>query len=156
MKFINRLIATGFYSGYSPIAPGTAGSAVALLIFWFVPFLRAWNLLAACLVFLFLGVRSATEVEKMAGKKDPGIIVIDEIVGMWLSLLFLPAAMHAVWWIAAFFLFRLFDIVKPFPADSSQKLQGGWGVMIDDVIAGVYANLSLRVLFIVWNLIHAG
>ena len=79
---------------------------------------------------------------------DPGIIVIDEFVGQWISLLFLP---RILWiYVAAFMLFRIFDILKPFPANDSQKLKHGWGVMIDDVIAGIYTNLVLQLL--IWVL----
>ena len=69
------------------------------------------------------------------------------MVGMWISLLFLPVSITWTGWIAAFFLFRFFDIIKPFPAGASQKLPAGWGIMIDDVFAGLYANLAVRLIF---------
>ncbi len=147
MRRFHYFLATGCYSGYSPIAPGTAGSAFAWLIFWLIPGFRGISLLAACVLFFAVGVYSATQVEKYEKKKDSGKIVIDEVVGMWLTLLFLPAGMNIIWWIAGFFVFRIFDIIKPFPANRSQALKGGWGVMADDVIAGIYANLLLRILF---------
>ena len=141
-----RFLATGFYSGYAPIAPGTAGSAVAWLIFILIPGLRDILLLVLSIVVFIIGVKVATDVEKTDGH-DASVIVIDEMVGMWISLLFLPASISWTGWIAAFFLFRLFDVIKPFPAGRSQKLPAGWGIMIDDVLAGLYTNLAVRLIF---------
>jgi len=140
------IIATGMGSGYSPFAPGTAGSLFALLIFLVLP-LNNYYWLAICIPVFFIGVWAAKIVEEKHGN-DPGIIVIDEFVGQWISLLFLPRTLLI--YIAAFLLFRMFDIYKPFPANDSQKLSHGWGVMIDDVIAGVYTNLVLQI--VIWVL----
>lgn len=141
-----RLIGSGLYAGKSPIAPGTAGTLVGLAFYLLIPGFSEWIMLAAILLFFFIGVWAATEIEKTEGH-DAGFITIDEVVGMWISLLFLPDA--GVWKIAfpAFFLFRVFDIIKPFPAGRSQNLTGGWGVMVDDVFAGIYANLTLQIIF---------
>jgi len=147
MRRLIYLIATGLYTGYSPIASGTAGSALGLAAYFLFPSFRQWILLSACILFFFLGVWSATHIENYERKKDASIIVIDEIVGMWISLLFLPISMGWIWWLAAFFIFRIYDIIKPFPAGRSQKLHAGWGVMVDDVLAGVYTNMTLRLLF---------
>jgi len=146
VKRFANFIATSFYSGYFPFAPGTVGSVVALFIFWMVPGLRGTILLLSLIVVFFIGVWAAFQVEKTDGH-DASIINIDEMVGMWLSLVFLPDGISWIWWIVAFFLFRFFDILKPFPVGWSQKLRGGWGVMIDDVLAGLYTNLILQ-LFI--------
>jgi phosphatidylglycerophosphatase A len=146
MNKLTRFLATGFYSGYAPIAPGTAGSAVAWVIFILIPGLRDFPLLLLSLLVFFIGVKVATDVEKTDGH-DASVIVIDEMAGMWISLLFLPASVTWGGWIAAFFLFRFFDIIKPFPAGKSQKLPAGWGIMIDDVFAGLYANLAVRLIF---------
>ena len=146
MKFIFRILATGFYSGYCPVAPGTAGSALALGIFILIPGFREWILLAVCVGVFFIGVWSATQVEKTEGH-DATLIVIDEMVGMWIALLYLPNEMHWICWVIAFFVFRVFDIFKPFPADQSQKLPAGWGVMTDDVIAGIFTNLFVRFVY---------
>jgi phosphatidylglycerophosphatase A len=149
MDSIARLLATGLCTGYSPVAPGTAGSLLALAILWF--FDPPDSLLGPGLVLLFFpGVWASTRVEReevrKGGKSDPSIVNIDEIMGMGLSVIFLPHSVSRAWLIAGFFLFRLFDIVKPFPADRAQRLPGGWGIMIDDVIAGIYANAVLQVL----------
>ncbi len=105
-------------------------------------------MLAAALIFFFVGVIAAGEVEKTDGH-DASIINVDEIVGMWLALLFLPAGLSFVWTIGSFFFFRGFDIWKPFPINHSQKLPGGWGVMMDDLLAGMYTNLMLRLIYLV-------
>jgi len=148
MRRFIYITATGLYSGYSPWAPGTAGSLLGLLFFIIIPGFRDWILLAACMLFFFIGVWAASHVEKMENKKDASIIVIDEIVGMWISLLFIPSSMHWIWWMGAFLLFRIYDIIKPFPADQSQNWPVGWGIMADDVWAGIYANITLRMLYL--------
>jgi len=122
--------------GYSPVAPGTAGSLVALLALWFIPFTVA-SLAATIVVVSALGIWSGGRAEQALGRKDPGVIVIDEVAGMLLSAWLLPRTLAALG--AAFLLFRLFDIWKPFPADQSQSMPGGLGVMMDDLIAGLYA-----------------
>ena len=141
LKRLIYTIGTGFGTGYSPVAPGTAGSVLAVVLFFLWPQGSLFWLLMAILFFA-LGVPVASAIEKERGE-DPSLEVIDEVVGQWLALIFLPAMS---WKIAtvAFLLFRLFDIWKPFPIDYSQQLKGGWGVMVDDVLAGVYANLVLQ------------
>lgn len=130
------LIATAFGAGYSPIAPGTAGSAVAVLILWLVPFSRA-GLVLFLVAVVVVGTWAADVAERRLGGKDPGAIVIDEVAGMTLSVVAFPLTPGVL--LAGFVLFRIFDIVKPPPARESQRFRGGVGVMIDDVIAGLYA-----------------
>jgi len=144
-----RFIATSFLTGYFPFAPGTVGSAVGLLLFLLIPGLREIYLLIFIILGFFTGVWSAGLVEKTDGH-DASIITIDEMVGMWLSLLFLPSDLSVFWYIGAFLLFRIFDIFKPFPAYQSQNLSSGWGVMMDDIIAGIYTNFSLRIILLVF------
>jgi phosphatidylglycerophosphatase A len=136
------VVATALGAGYSPVAPGTAGSAVALLILWLVPFSRI-GLVVFFVAVTLVGTWAAHVVEAAAGKKDPGIIVIDEVAGMALSVLLLPLTPRVL--LAGFVLFRIFDVVKPFPANRLQALPGGIGVMIDDLVAGLYALLVLIV-----------
>jgi len=147
MNRIAQFLGTGLYSGYFPIAPGTVGSAGALLCYLFIPYLRGVPLILVILAVFFIGVWAATRIEESAGH-DASIINIDEIVGMWISLLFLPEQLKFWGWLAAFFLFRLFDILKPFPINQSQKLAAGWGVMVDDVLAGIYTFLVLRIVIL--------
>ena len=130
------LIATGLGAGYSPIAPGTAGSAVAILILWLIPFSRA-GLIAFLVGVVVVGTWAAHVAERRLGGKDPGAIVIDEVAGMTLSVVAFPLTPAVL--LAGFVLFRVFDVVKPPPAHASQRLAGGVGVMIDDLIAGIYA-----------------
>jgi phosphatidylglycerophosphatase A len=137
------IIATAFGAGYSPIASGTAGSAVALVILWLVPFTRT-GLIVFFLAVMFVGTWAAEVVEAAVGDKDPGVIVIDEVAGMTLSVLLLPLTWQVL--LVGFMLFRIFDVVKPFPAGRLQSLRGGVGVMIDDLFAGLYALIVLLVL----------
>lgn len=129
------LVATVGGIGYVPVAPGTAGSLVALLILWALPF-SPLGLALVLLVVVGVGVWAAGRAERLLGGKDPRPVVIDEVAGMFLSVLLLPR--HFGLLLAAFLLFRLLDIVKPFPIRRSESLSGGLGVMLDDLIAGGY------------------
>jgi len=143
-------VATGLGSGYAPIAPGTAGSAVGLVLFWPLSRLGLGLQLAATVVVTLVGVAAADAVARRVGKKDPGIVVVDEIAGMWVSLLLLPMTPATA--VLAFLLFRVMDILKPFPARDLESLPGGIGIMADDLAAGLYANLLLRLVLLVWPL----
>lgn len=137
-------LATAFGVGYAPFAPGTFGSAVGLLL-WAVLPQSALAQAAVILVLFVIGCWAGTVVEQYYGGTDPGPVVIDEVMGMLLTLF-----MHPVGWTGAltgFFLFRAFDVLKPYPADRLERLHGGIGVMADDGMAAVYANLTLWVLF---------
>ena len=118
------------------MASGTVGSAVALVGLWLIPF-TPLGLVLATIAVTAVGLWASGRVERLVGRKDPGVIVIDEVAGMMVSVLFLPRTWPVL--LAAFFLFRLFDVWKPFPARQSQVIPGAVGVMIDDLIAGVYA-----------------
>lgn len=141
-------IACGFGSGLSPVAPGTAGSLVALL-----PWLALrelpwpWYLAALALAFA-LGVWACDWAARILKIADPGAVVWDEFVGQWIALAPLVIWLHSLWWIlAGFIFFRLFDIAKPWPVSwADRKIAGGFGVMLDDVIAGIYAALALLLL----------
>jgi phosphatidylglycerophosphatase A len=129
-------IATVCGAGRAPVAPGTVASALTVLLLWLVPFSRA-GLVLFFLAVTAIGTWAAGEAERALGTKDPGAIVIDEVAGMTLSVLLLPLtpAVLAV----AFVVFRVFDVVKPAPAWQAQALPGGAGVMVDDLVAGLYA-----------------
>ncbi len=148
IDFLARLVATGLGSGYSPIAPGTAGSAVGLLLFWPLASLGWTWQLAACLVVVVVGIPAASRVATLAARKDPGLVVVDEVAGQWLTLVGLPFTLPVA--LAGFVLFRIMDVVKPWPARALERLPGGWGIVADDVAAGIYANLALRVVLLVW------
>lgn len=139
--FVTKAFASGLFSGFSPVASGTVGSAVGLVIYC-IPGFESWFILfPASLVVLALGIRASDAMEKVYGH-DPSEVTIDEVVGMWVSLLFLPKTFLVA--ALAFFIFRILDIVKPFPARQLDNLHGGAGVMLDDVVSAIYTNLLLQ------------
>ncbi|KAF0179560.1 MAG: phosphatidylglycerophosphatase A [Nitrospirae bacterium] len=137
-----KLIATVFGIGYCPVAPGTAGTLAGFALFYLLrpePFVHC----ALILGILLVGTIAAQHAEKAFGRKDSSRIVIDEVAGYAVAILFLP--MTAGYLIAGFFLFRFFDIVKPPPVRQIERvLPGGIGVMMDDVAAGIYTNIVLQ------------
>jgi phosphatidylglycerophosphatase A len=138
-------IATVGYIGYFPVAPGTVGSAAGLLFYALVWWSQSVYVEVGLIVALFaIGVWAGTTSERYFGGIDPGPIVLDEVVGMLITLAFIPVGLSGA--IAGFLLFRVFDVIKPFPAARLEKLHGGLGVMADDAMAAVYSNLSLRLL----------
>ncbi len=139
------LLATAGYSGYFPIAPGTVGSAVGLVVYALVWWTQSTAVEIGLIVGLFAaGVWSGTIAERYFGGIDPGPIVLDEVVGMLITLAFIPVSWTGA--LAGFLLFRIFDVIKPYPAARFEKLHGGLGVMADDAMAAIYANVSLRIL----------
>lgn len=122
------------------MAPGTVGSALTALVLWLVPFSRT-GLVAFLVAVTVVGIWAADRAERVLGGKDPGAIVVDEVAGMMLAALFIPRTPGPL--AVAFLLFRVFDIVKPPPAHVAQRLPGGFGVVVDDLIAGLYALLVL-------------
>ncbi len=136
-------LATGFYTGNIPWAPGTFGTLPGLLLCFFLARLPLSVSILLILSLIALSIWIAGEAEKMLGQKDPGCIVIDEIVGMAVTLLAIPFSLQTA--VAGFLLFRFFDILKPPPIRIiDKKVHGGIGIVLDDVIAGVFANLVLR------------
>jgi phosphatidylglycerophosphatase A len=146
---VAALVATGFGAGYSPVAPGTAGSLVGLALFWPMSGLGWPVQLAATAVVFLLGVRCAARVATQVGRKDPGLVVVDEVAGMWVTLLAVPFTPATA--ALGFFAFRVMDVFKPYPARQLEGLPGGWGIMADDIMAGVYANLLVQVLLRAWS-----
>ncbi|MBN1559222.1 phosphatidylglycerophosphatase A [candidate division KSB1 bacterium] len=144
MKRLAKIIGSACGCGYFPIAPGTAGSLVAIVALWLLPPVSLFTLTVTGFLFFGAGVWASTICEREWGH-DAGRIVWDEVLGMMISIAALPKKW--VIYVAAFFLFRLFDIVKPFPANVSQRLPKGWGVMVDDVIAALYTNIVLQIVF---------
>ncbi|HDD35742.1 MAG TPA: phosphatidylglycerophosphatase A, partial [Candidatus Desulfofervidus auxilii] len=135
------VLATGFGVGYLPGAPGTYGSFLALIIYFFLPH----SLLSYSIFMIFaiiLGIFSAHQAEKTFKIKDPSQIVIDEMLGYWVALWNLPPILPYIF--SAFFLFRFFDIIKPYPICSLEKLRGGIGIIFDDLMAGFYSWCILQ------------
>jgi len=144
-------IATVAGAGYFPLAPGTIGSLVGVGVVAGLAQLPLHHaaaiglLAAASAVIFFPGVWAAGEAEKYFGRTDPGQVVVDEVVGQMLTFLLLPHATW-IWLVGGFFLFRAFDIIKPFPARQAERFPRGWGIMLDDVIAGLYGLAVLTVI----------
>jgi phosphatidylglycerophosphatase A len=143
------IIATVGFLGYVPVAPGTAGSLAALLLY--VPLRSAATapvFVAVMAVLLVAGWWASNEAERALQRKDPGPVVVDEVFGMLVTLAWLPLSWTGVF--AGFLLFRVFDVVKPFPVRRLERLPGGAGIMADDTAAGVYAHVFLRVAAALW------
>jgi phosphatidylglycerophosphatase A len=143
MNGLAVFIATFGYVGYFPVAPGTAGSLAALALYAPLRWLAMPAAeLAVIVAVMAIGVWSAHGTEIALGRKDPGIVVIDEVLGMLVTLALLPLSMTGV--VAGFLIFRALDVIKPFPAGRLEHLHGGLGIMADDAMAGIYGNLLLR------------
>ena len=142
-------IATFGYVGYFPIAPGTAGSLAALLLYAVVRWAGTPAVeLATMVTVLAVGIWAASGTERALDRKDPGPVVIDEVLGMLMTLAFMPLSWAGI--AAGFVLFRIFDVIKPFPAGRLEHLPGGVGIMADDAMAGVYGQLVMRLAVAVW------
>lgn len=143
MKTVIKMIASGLYTGYAPFAPGTIGSLLGVLIF-----LQLHNFFAlyilVCALLIFLGFLIAGKAEEIYKQKDSKRIVIDEIAGMCLVYLGLQARLWII--IAGFLIYRIFDIIKLPPAKRLEEYSGSAGIMLDDIVAAVYANITLQVL----------
>ncbi len=139
-------VCTFGYVGYFPFAPGTAGSVAGLAVYALMRWAgAAWPVDAAVILAMFAaGVWSGSHAERHFGTTDPGPGVIDEVVGMLVTLFLLPASWPIV--VAGFLVFRVLDVVKPYPASRFERLHGGLGMMCDDVMSAVYSNLVLRAL----------
>jgi phosphatidylglycerophosphatase A len=147
---MNRLalvIATAGFVGFVPVAPGTAGSAVGLLIYVILRVIDSGIAEALAIASaLLLGIWSAEIVERQLGK-DPGPVVIDEVLGMLVTLAFLNVTSFGA--LVGFIVFRVYDVLKPYPAARLEHLRGGPGIMLDDLVAGVYGHLTMRLLIAV-------
>jgi len=145
MSYLIKILATGFGVGYSPIAPGTAGTLVAIPIYYFLSDIPSPLYEITLMGFFFLSVWISENAEAFFGKKDDPRIVIDEVMGFLITMLWLPKTILFI--ILGFFLFRFFDILKPFPIRQwERRLKGGWGIVLDDVMAAIYANIILHLI----------
>ena len=140
-------IATALGAGYAPVAPGTFGSAVGLLLWAVLP--SSMLVQVAVIVVLFAaGCWSGTIAERHFGGTDPSQVVMDEVVGMLITLLLNPVGWAGA--VAGFLFFRVADVIKPWPANRLERLHGGLGIMADDAMAAIYANLALRACLWFW------
>ena len=140
-SLLGLAVATVFGVGYAPVAPGTFGSAAGLLIWWLLP--ASIGIHAAAIAAIFVaGSWGGNVAERHFGRADPGQVVIDEVMGMLITLFANPVGGTGAF--AGFLLFRIFDVIKPYPANRLERLHGGIGIMADDGMAAIYANLVLR------------
>lgn len=139
---IIKIISTFFYLGYLPLAPGTFASLAGIFIFYLVGRNSVLYLSVVCLV-LVLGFRVSSRAEIIFGRKDAQCIVIDEVAGMLLSFMFMPYP-RTLFIISGFIIFRVLDILKPYPINAVQKIKGSPGIMFDDLMAALYTNLILQ------------
>ena len=153
-RFFDRFLTTGFFSGYSPFAPGTMGALVATLIWiaasYFITDFGTLFLatLYAIVIFTLASIAPINRLEKVWGE-DPSRVVVDEVVGVWICLLAVPSdatlfsTRYWIYTVMAFALFRLFDIWKPLGVRKMESIHGGWGVMMDDILAGCYGAIVM-------------
>ena len=143
MKGLAVFIASFGFVGYFPVAPGTAGSLAALVLFAVIKWIGVPAVELSAIVAVFaIGVWAAHGTESALARKDPGVVVIDEVLGMLITLALLPLSLAGI--ALGFLLFRALDVIKPYPAAQLEHLHGGLGIMADDAVAGLYAHLALR------------
>jgi phosphatidylglycerophosphatase A len=145
LTFVEKALGSTLFSGYIPIASGTFSSAVAFAFYWIPGFEKPFILIPLIILFSLIGVLIGTRFEKTYGK-DPSQCTIDETVGMWISLLFLPKQFTIT--IVAFLLWRILDIIKPFPARQAENLAGGIGIVADDIISAVYTSIIMNFIVV--------
>lgn len=147
LNIVEKIVGSGLYTGFIPFAPGTFGSLAALIIYAIPGFEGPEVLIPFIILFTLYGINIGNKFEDIYGK-DPSECTIDEVVGMWISLLFLPKE----FWIsiAAFIIWRIFDIIKPFPARRLEALSGGLGIMADDIVAALYSLIFLHMFLFIF------
>lgn len=153
----HKIIATSCGFGYFPYGPGTMGAVFGVIVWLILAHTLSYSALmiatvALILIFTALGTWSADIAEKFWGE-DPSRVVMDETVGVWISLLAVPASLHWGYWLAAFVLFRFFDIVKPLGVRRMEDFKGGFGIMADDILAGIYGAIVILIARVIINFI---
>ena len=148
MNFFILLSATGLGAGFSPIVPGTMGTLLAIPFYYFVSSIPSPLYELTLVAFFFFSSWISNQAERYWGKKDDRRIVIDEIMGFLVTMLWIPRSPLFI--VAGFLLFRFFDILKPFPIRHLEGVKSGFGVVLDDVLAGVYANIILHLILRFW------
>lgn len=143
INFIEKLIGSGFFTGYIKKATGTFGSFAALLIYLIPGFENPSIMIFFITLFILIGVPIARKFELVYGN-DPKEYTNDEVIGMWITLLFIP---KKIWWvILAFLVWRAFDIFKPYPVNKLESVANGWGVLLDDILAGIYSFIVMHLI----------
>lgn len=160
--YIRRVFASLFFLGFFPIASGTVGSAAAVSLIWYLKNHKNFQFLfnsngqiywwILCIVLTGLSIIFSSRAEETFGDEDPKEVIIDEFAGQFITFLFVPITLKTL--ILGFFLFRFFDIIKPYPVADMQDLSDSVGITMDDVLAGIYANCSLLFILASYNLIR--
>lgn len=148
INLLEKLLGSGFFTGYVPLASGTFASIAALLIYFVPNFEKPYIIIPAIVIFITIGIPIGTKFEKLYGK-DPAECTIDEVVGMWISLLFLPKDL--VMSLIAFIIWRTMDIIKPYPAKQMESKNGGLGIMMDDVVSGLYSLILVHIILAIFG-----
>lgn len=148
INFFEKLIGSGFFTGYIPFASGTFGSLAGLIIYFIPGFEKSYILIPIIIVTFIVGIIIGNKFEKVYGK-DPAQCTIDEVMGMWISLILIPKTILNA--LVCFFIWRIFDIIKPYPARDLEKLNGGLGIMIDDFVAALYTLVSVHLILFIIN-----
>lgn len=148
INLFEKIIGSGFYTGFIPFASGTFGSFVALIIYFIPGFEKLWIIIPSIIILFIYGIFVSTKFEKVYGK-DPSECTVDEVVGTWIALVALPKTVLIS--ITSFLIWRMLDIIKPFPARSSENLSTGWGIMMDDVISGTYTLIIVHLIVIIFG-----
>ena len=143
-NFLVKAISSVLFIGYLPLLPGSFGSLAAVGLIYLLKVSNSGTYFIFTFCVIILGLLTSGRMEKLLDKKDPGCIVIDEVAGMLIALSFMPINKKTVF--LAFFIFRILDMLKPYPAGRLQHLRGSLGVMTDDLIAGIYTNVVLLVI----------
>jgi phosphatidylglycerophosphatase A len=145
---IEKFIGSGFYTGFIPLASGTFASIAALVIYFIPYFEKPYIILPAIFIFIVWGIQLGTKFETLYGK-DPAECTVDEVVGMWITLLFLPKNIFVA--LIAFLVWRTLDVIKPFPARKSESLEGGLGIMMDDIISAIYSLIIVHLILVIFS-----
>ncbi len=149
LNYFILFVATGFGAGFSPVVPGTMGTLLAIPIYYFGSSISSPLYALTLVAFFFFSSWISNQAERYWGTKDDRRIVIDEIMGFLVTMLWVPKSISSI--IAGFILFRFFDIVKPFPIRHLERVKSGFGVVLDDVLAGIYSNIILHLIWRVWS-----
>jgi phosphatidylglycerophosphatase A len=149
MKYLILFFATGFGAGFSPIVPGTMGTLIAIPIYYFISSISFPLYELTLVAFFFFSSWVAGQAEKYWEKKDDRRIVIDEIMGFLVTMLWVTKTPLTI--VSGFVLFRFFDILKPFPIRHLERVKSGFGVVLDDVLAGIYSNILLHLVLRLWT-----
>ncbi len=149
LNYFILFVATGFGAGFSPVVPGTMGTLLAIPIYYFGSSISSPLYALTLVAFFFFSSWVSNQAERYWGTKDDRRIVIDEIMGFLVTMLWVPKSISSM--IAGFILFRFFDILKPFPIRHLERVESGFGVVLDDVLAGIYSNIILHLIWRFWS-----